>query len=242
MLKKAKQTTLVMNVANQIEQTILDQIYQPGQRLPPPQELMEQSGISRGSIREALRILEQKGLIEIRPGAKGGAFVKEASATSVSESLDLLIRHRKISLEDLTEFRVVVEAGLIQLVIDRATDEDLKVLKKHIELMRVHTEKGASGWEDFLTVSISLRKSLAQMARNSMYEAVLIPLYENIMAYIQRYLPAENAQIETAFKDFTDIIDAIEKRDTDKATSLTVAHTQRYAKLYIVGRDKHEEN
>ena len=242
MFKKAKQTSLVMNVVSQIEKAILDQTYRPEQKLPSPQELMDLLKTSRGTLREALRILEQKGLIEIRLGVKGGAFVKEANAKSVSEGLDLLIRHCKISLEDLTEFRIVIEPSMISLVIERATEDDLKSLNKYIEQMRIHTQKGANSWEDFLDVSIHLRKTLIRLARNYMYEAILIPLFENIMAYVHHYLPGENGLVEEAFRDWENIIKAIQERDNEKASSLTVEHTLRYAKLMIASRDRYREN
>ncbi len=84
------------DVALQIEAAILDGTFKPGERLPGERELQSQFHTGRGVVREALGALKQKGLIEIRKGAKGGAVVKNVEMHLVSESLALFLKQQRL--------------------------------------------------------------------------------------------------------------------------------------------------
>ncbi|MCK7504178.1 MAG: GntR family transcriptional regulator [Desulfobacterales bacterium] len=99
MFQTAKPTKVFQEVVAQIEEAILAGRIETGQTLPSERELKEMFQISRGTLREALRVLEQKGLIEIRLGVGGGSVVRAVDAGRVSESLGLLIRSQKVSLQ-----------------------------------------------------------------------------------------------------------------------------------------------
>src|ERR1700754_1569512 len=101
----------------------------PGDRLAPEPGLCERFGVSRATVREALRMLESSGLVEIRVGARGGAFVTAPSSDRVGESLADLLTLSVISAADVTEVRMMLEAGLVPLVCERATEEDLADLE-----------------------------------------------------------------------------------------------------------------
>jgi len=85
-------------LANELRERILSGEYVEGTPLPPERELVVQTGMSRTTVREALRILEVQGLIRIKAGRAGGAFVRRPGEESVASSLELLIRGRQIRL------------------------------------------------------------------------------------------------------------------------------------------------
>ena len=91
-------------------------------------ELCEMFQTSRGTLREALRILEQKSLIEIRLGVNGGAYVKDANGELMAENLAMLIRSQTISLSHLAEFREGIEGSVAGLAAQRASAGDIKKL------------------------------------------------------------------------------------------------------------------
>src|SRR5690242_3941549 len=80
MFKQVKQNKAYQDVVVQIQEAIIAGSIKPGSQLPAERELKEQFGISRGTLREALRVLEQKGLIEIRTGVAGGSIVREVNS------------------------------------------------------------------------------------------------------------------------------------------------------------------
>jgi DNA-binding transcriptional regulator YhcF (GntR family) len=109
MFETAKSTKVFQDVVAQIEDAILAGRVKTGDMLPSERDLKDMFRISRGTLREALRVLEQKGLIEIKLGVGGGSLVKTVDGGQVSESLGLLIRSQKVSLNQLAEFREGLE-------------------------------------------------------------------------------------------------------------------------------------
>ena len=230
-LKKAEKKSLVQSIVSQIEEAIVDRKYKAGDKLPSLSRLQEILGASQGTLREAFRILAQKGLIEVKLGSKGGAYVKESNSEPVAEGLGLLIRQGKISYEDLAEFRKVVEAGLMRLVIEKATENDVRQLKGLLSKMEPHSEKGAQGWSDFLSIEVQIRKQLVRISENSMYEAVLIPIHENIITYGRKLANAKETRPDKAFSDWRKIIEAVSRGDLDSAVSITERHIDRYVRV-----------
>ncbi len=228
MLKKAENKSIVADVVKQIEEAILARDFKPGDKLPSSRELQTIFGASLGTIREAVVILEQKGLIEVKKGAKGGIFVREASTEPVSESLALLIRQLKISPRELAEFRQTVEGGVIRLAIERATEADIRSLNKFRLEFQNCLNRGAEGWKAFLAAEVRLRKMIISIANNRTFEAVLHPIHDNIFAYTDSYLPGNDALIQEAYDDWIRILDAIENRDKETAVAISQDHIARF--------------
>ena len=122
-----------MEIANQIRSSIYSKTLKPGDKLPSERELTAQFGVGRISVREALRMLEQAGLILIKQGSGGGAYVKAADTSAISESVYDLVSRSDISLEDLTEVRLAVEKQILQSAFEKITADDLEMLEKSIE-------------------------------------------------------------------------------------------------------------
>jgi DNA-binding transcriptional regulator YhcF (GntR family) len=121
MFKKTSQQRIFEDLVSQIEGAILGGQLKAGDKLPAQRDLVDMFQTSRGPLREALRVLEQKGLLEIKRGVRGGAVVRQPGMTPVAESLGLLVRHRKITLAELSEFREGVEGNVAAIAAQRAT-------------------------------------------------------------------------------------------------------------------------
>jgi GntR family transcriptional repressor for pyruvate dehydrogenase complex len=115
-------------IVDQIKLLIRDGRLQPGDRLPSERELCQRFGVSRVTMREALRVLEATGLLTIRVGAHGGAFLTSPSAERLSEGLADLISVSALTAANVTEARIIVELGILPLAVERATDEDIAAL------------------------------------------------------------------------------------------------------------------
>lgn len=228
MFKQVKQNKAYQDVVEQIQEAIMDGTLKAGCMLPAERELKEQFGISRGTLREALRVLEQKGLIEIRTGVTGGSMVREVNSDNLSENLGLLIRNCAVSLKDLAEFREEVEGGVAALAAQRAGEEDVALLGKLLVEAEAHLAKGRTGWDAFIRTDEQLHLALASMSGNLLFLTVLQSLYFNIHTYYVKFLPRNKALLQENLTDLQDIVAAITARDGAKARSVAQSHVRRF--------------
>lgn len=236
--KRQKAVNLVDSLVDQLEKAICSGKFKPGEKLPSSSKLEKALGASRGTLREAVRVLQQKGLVESRVGVKGGVFVREANIDSVTDGIGQLIQRKKISIEDLSEFRQVIESGLIRSVAARIDTQDTEILKEFLSSLEEETQRGADGWHGFLDVEVQLRKQLIRIAGNPLYDAVLTPIHENIFGYAAYYISGEDANVNEAMDDWNHIINALTKGDIEKSVNYTCEHIRRYAHRMRQGMTK----
>lgn len=228
MFKKASHHRIFQDVVGQVQNAILDGRLRVGAMLPPERELRELFGISRGTLREAMRVLEQKGLVEIRPGGGGGALVRGATTDPVSESLALLIRHRKVSLDDLAEFREGVEGIVTEAAARRATKTDVEELEKLLSEARRYCARGTAAWDRFIRIDERMHMTLARISGNPVYGFILRTVHDNIHEYYDRFLTGEKTEMTENLEDLEKIVDAVARRDVEAARILAQDHVRRF--------------
>src|SRR5260370_4526948 len=124
-------------LADDLRERILLGEFPEGTALPTERDLVAQTQMSRATVREALRILEVQGLIRIKTGRAGGAFVKRPDDESVADSVALVIRGRRIRMAALLETREAIEPACAQLAAKYRTDADLERLDTANEAISV---------------------------------------------------------------------------------------------------------
>jgi GntR family transcriptional regulator, transcriptional repressor for pyruvate dehydrogenase complex len=158
-------------IVDQIADLIYSRKLNPGDRFPSERELALQLGAGRMAVREAFRVLEQLGLIEIRQGTTGGAFVKEADVSVVSDSMCNLIRRMNIGLQDFIRVRAGVDRLIAEAVIENISDELLEKLEKNIdETSVVMAERNAGNHSPFMPEAAHFHLELAQATQNPLFE------------------------------------------------------------------------
>src|SRR5213595_2624541 len=152
------------SIADQIRAAIVGGKLVEGERLPPERELAEQFGVSRVTVRDALRALEAMGLIEVRVGARGGAFVTVPTGSLVGQTMSDMMMMSAVTPEDIVEARLVVELGTVTLACARATDEDIAAMREHTERakreMKAKTYTRELSW-DFHALLAGMAHNLA---------------------------------------------------------------------------------
>ena len=227
MFKKAKQSRVFQDVVEQIQDAIISGKLSPGTKLPPERELKDRFNTSRGTLREALRVLEQKGLIEIKLGVSGGAIVKRIDAEPVVASLALLIRSGGVSLEHLAEFRIKIEGSLVELAATRATKKDIKELEALFNQAKAYYEK--NDWENFLKIDEKVHTYIGTMTRNPVFQFVQKTIHDNIHRYYEEYLPMNKQRTLENLTDFEKIIDAMKVNDAKTASAIIMDHVKRFS-------------
>lgn len=121
------------HIVEQVERAIFAGRLRSGDRLPPEREMVHQFRASRVAVREALRTLEHRGLIEVRHGSSGGHFVRHVDAGLLRRDFATLFRLARISRGQLTEARLMVEPEIARLAAERATGADLELLRAALD-------------------------------------------------------------------------------------------------------------
>ncbi|MBA3010532.1 MAG: FadR family transcriptional regulator [Proteobacteria bacterium] len=228
MFKRAKQNRVFQDVVDQIQDAILEGKLAPGQKLPAERDLKDMFNTSRGTLREALRVLEQKGLIEIKLGVAGGAIVKQIDTEPIIESLALLIRSGGIALEHLAEFRIKIEGSIVELAALRATPEDIREMELLYKKAKAYCDKG--DWENFLKTDETMHSYLGTMSRNPIFQFIQKSIHDNIHQYYESYLPMNHERTLENLNDFERIIAAIKMKDAATAADIIRDHVERFNK------------
>jgi DNA-binding FadR family transcriptional regulator len=205
---------------------------QPGDRLPPERKLCEDFGVSRVTVREAMRVLEANGLIEIRVGARGGAFVRSPSKERVGEGIVDYLTMSSVTSGNVTELRMVLELGIIPLVCERATEEDIEDL---LALCHRAREALAAGTYD-VSMSVEFHTRVAQCAHNGAIELLLPSLQGPLQRSLEEAQQVAPEMGRRGVQEHLAFIEAVRDRKVDEAVEIMRAHLERTA-----ARVRHED-
>lgn len=226
--KKIKKNKMYQDVVAQIERAILDGALQPGDLLPPELKLKEQLGASRGTVREALRVLEEKGLVEVRPGATGGAFVRHTDIDKLTENLNLLMQLKRVSFDHMAEFRMAVESQATKLAAKRATPAQIDHLHAIVEQARAILKRDPEDWEGFLRTDIELHVALAEVANNPVFLVVIKMIHQSILGDVDRFALRGKTSLKENLEDMVALIAAVTTGDAEMAEELAREHVQTF--------------
>jgi GntR family transcriptional regulator, transcriptional repressor for pyruvate dehydrogenase complex len=212
-------------IVEQIRVAMREGRLQPGDQLPAERDLCEQFGVSRVTVREALRVLEANGLVEIRVGAKGGTFVRAPSKERVGEGIVDYLTMSSVTSGDVTELRMVLELGIIPLVCERATADDIEELLK-----LCHQAQQALASDSYdVGMSVEFHTRVAQCAHNGAIELLLPSLQGPLLMSLHEARQAAPEMGRRGTQEHLAFVEAVRKRDAATATEIMRAHLQRTA-------------
>lgn len=225
--KKPKSNRIFQHVVDEIQAAILDGRLRPGDQLPSEMKLKDLFATSRGTIREALRVLEQKGLIVIKVGVAGGAMVRTPDANQVTECLQLLVKSEQVTLNHLLEFRQEVEAVVAELATHRACPEDIEELTELLRKARQLLGRAEAHGDQLLSLDTQIHIAIAKIANNPVFLAVLRMVHENILNSYDWLALKSSYSLHSNFKDMEMLVDAIRKGDKKLARHLAQEHVRK---------------
>src|ERR1700681_4852289 len=131
MYKIVRSSRLYEQIVQQVEESIHKSVLKPGDQLPPERELAQQFGVSRTAVREAVKALREKGLVEAYPGR--GTFVTDGTSYSMRQSLDRMVKIAQTEGSGyLVEVREILEPEIAALAATRADDENLGAMREAV--------------------------------------------------------------------------------------------------------------
>ena len=203
-------------IAEMMRQTIISRGLTVGTPLPSERELGEQFGVSRTVIREAVRALVAKGIVEVRSGS--GLRVAAIDEETVSESLAWYIRGSSVGYEQVHEIRSMIEVVMAGLAAERRTDAQLVVLREaHENLIAVIGDIEAAAAAD-----LTFHDLIARATQNDLFAVILGSIANALIEVRRETLAAGSGELTIA--DHQKIFDAIEAGDASGAREAMADH------------------
>ena len=213
MFEKVKKTRIYETIALQIKARIDSGELRRGDMLPSEADLAEQFGVSRGSIREALRMLEMLGLVESQTGKR--TIVTGSLIDTVSENLKSLGEVDSSEAMHLHEIRCIIEPGVAALAAMRASEEDIAQMQEYLKEMRRAMEAGAPGF-----VCQDLANEFHQAIASSVGNPILSDILEDVTAIVY----GQQERVDDSYYEHSRILEGIEKGMPELASAAMQYH------------------
>ncbi|GAA5195616.1 FadR/GntR family transcriptional regulator [Rugosimonospora acidiphila] len=212
-------------IVEQIRGLLREGKLRPGDRLPSERELCQQFGVSRVTVREALRILETGGLVLIRVGARGGAFVTSPTSRQVGTGLADLVSLSTITAAEVTEARLVFELGIVPLIVSGATDDDIAELRA---LTKRHAQAVKAG-EYSMQMSAEFHTRLAGCTHNAAIEMLVHTFHGPLLMSLLEVQAMAPLAGRKGCAEHAEFVEAVAARDAELAESIMRTHIGRTA-------------
>ena len=216
-LEPIKSTRIYEEIVRQVRLLISDGRLKSGDRLPPERELAEQFRVSRTSVREALRALESRGLVEIRAGE--GAFVRDISVDALVEPLALVILPHREAVGELFEARRLLEPAIAALAARRATPDEISEMERILDEQAREVAHGRTG----VAQDSAFHAALANSAHNRAISRIVNALMDLLTQSREESLQTPGRP-QRSHQDHRRILDAIRRRDEVAAHRAVIDH------------------
>jgi len=226
-----RQDKLSSQVADTIQDMILSKRLRQGERLPTERELGEQFQVSRTVIREAIRILEARGLLDTQTGS--GTYVRALQGEDVVNSIAMYLSSQDpaCTIESIMEVRRVLEIQVVKLAAERATPDNITELEAIMEQMC----RFSNDIDIYAKWDLEFHLTLAHASNNELFKILIEPLGGALFELIWTASTTPGA-IEDSCRFHNEILNAIKNRNSDLAMALMKAHLDQSQRVALEGQ------
>jgi GntR family transcriptional repressor for pyruvate dehydrogenase complex len=222
---RIQSSRLYEQIVEQIEQLILDGKLRPGDQLPSERELAEQFSVSRTAVREAVKALSEKGLVEIEAGR--GTFITQGVSKALRHSLDWVVRFGEGNrLADLVQVRAILEPEIAVLAAEKATEQDIESLERAVNVM----DSAIDNADVYVEADLEFHLALASATQNHLITTLIDPIVDLLREQRKRIFLVDGGAQRGQYHHKC-ILEAIKKHDPLAARRAMQEH------LAQVGRD-----
>jgi GntR family transcriptional repressor for pyruvate dehydrogenase complex len=218
--KIGRPQNLYMEALHAIKDAIFRGDFAPGQALPSEKELCVMLGVSRPVLREALRALQIQGFLDVRRGSRGGTYVTDLSNISIKDNLEDLLRTGRVSMDDLTQARLLLEPEVFRLAARKATAEQLAELEKLVREANQTRE---------LKLKIKRQSDFHRLVAVASGSSIYLRFMQIIFDFIEVFattLQTSDFEVHDE-KDHAAIFEALSRRDGERAAALAKSHAEK---------------
>lgn len=231
-------------IAAQLRGQIVRGVLKPGDMLPPETVLGQRFDVSRPTLREAFRILENESLIVVRRGSRGGVQVVSPDVSVAARYFGLLLQIQHTTLADLYEARMVLEPAAVRMLAARHDDDDIKVLTEVIDDLAALVDAGAESadLDTWSTAAFRFHDLLLERAGNQTLGLIGRVLADVVATHMSRVVSrtTDTDEVVTQFKKtiraYRKLVALVEAGDADGAEAHWKRHMSSVAKKMLWGR------
>jgi len=224
LLQPIKKTRVAEEIADRIRVLILDGTLPPGRPLPGERVLAARFGVSRGSVRDAFRMLETIGLLETRHGQ--GTFPHELDVNRLVAPLVSVLTYRRDLREELLDVRRMFEPAVARAAASRITDEDLADLQRILDTHRRKLKSGGST----IVEDTAFHAVLARATRNRVVMRVMETL-NDLLIESRKLTLKQKGRPQRSIQGHAAVVAALRRRDPDAAALAMHRHIDQIAEL-----------
>jgi GntR family transcriptional regulator, transcriptional repressor for pyruvate dehydrogenase complex len=218
--KLVRTSRLYEQIVQQIEESIVKGILKPGDQLPAERDLAQRFGVSRTAVREAVKALREKGLVEAYSGR--GTFITDGTTQAVRQSLDLMVKiGQPEGSAQLAEVRAILEPEIAALAATRIQESELTTMREAVAVM----DRSSQDPDAFIEADLDFHLALAEGANNPL----ILSLLDSIVGLLREQrlriflVPGGPERGQAHHKQ---ILDAVERHDADAARKAMRAHLE----------------
>lgn len=224
---KGKEESAVDFMIRIVKTWISNGTYKSGDRLPSEAELVSLTGISRGSVREAMKILSALGIVEVKQG--NGTYITEEYVTPLIEPMLLKLTKSSWSAKDLMDFREMIERSIVEIIIRNANDDDLLLLEDCNNKIKIEIENDCNT-EKLVELDIEFHRQLAKCTRNSLFDVLYNFTLDFISVEISNLYHENDSMGYISYLLHQRIVDSLKRRDLATATATILEAMQNHVK------------
>lgn len=214
-------------VADRIRELIVAGELKEGDKLPPERDLAKRMGVGRPVLRESLRTLENAGMLVLKKGKYGGAFVAQGNPRVMAGYLSDLVHLGSITLSELTEARIWIEEIIVRIACERATERDFEALEQNIREAEALYAEGRLA--EKTQANIEFHNILAASTRNAM---LVVNMHSLTDVFARFALQAGSETTRTTFQSRWRFMRALRARDTEAAVEEMNRNLKKTHRLY----------
>ncbi|QHE84178.1 FadR/GntR family transcriptional regulator [Hydrogenophaga sp. BPS33] len=215
-------------VSAQIREQISAGGLREGDKLPPERQLAESLGVSRNTVREALRSLEHAGLIELKPGAAGGAYIANGGVNAIKVAFGDMMSLGTLSAQDLMEARIVLGREVARMACLRYTESDMAAMEANFEQMSAAARAGDLKLR--VHHSVDFHRILARAAGNPVLAIMTSVLVDITLNFVRVLGEMPN---EFAIESRQRMLQYLRERDVDKVLQEYTDYMQKALRNYM---------
>jgi len=228
--KNLKEKTVVQKIIDEIKNSLIKEELLPGDKLPSEEQLCEKFSVSRISVREAIKMLSALGVVNIKRG--NGTYITKGVSPSIFNSLVFQLILQEKSSKELAELRTMLEIGVIEVVMDKRTPEDIRRIEESVQNFEKEHSRETPDIERLINCDLDFHLKVTESTHNSSIIRIAEAIFQLYVASFSKIL-YKRSSVEESIKIHKTILEGIKNRDIKKTRNVIYKESKRWQELLL---------